>query len=234
MTTTETPSNLDRLAALDPVFAQMVGATAQYVRAIPELTDREKTFLCVTADVCQASLGLAFTAHVRTGLAAGVSTADIRELLRFVSYDCGYHAATAGIERITELETELGLARPDSEPLAAELVSTGPDAAPSPLPEAVRARLTELDPHFAGYFDLQSRMRTGHGPGTLSERERGLVSLSVDVHYQTLADTFRTHVGRALRGGAALEDVRAALRFNAQFGVTRAWHAWEALNAIPA
>ncbi|WP_410642445.1 carboxymuconolactone decarboxylase family protein [Amycolatopsis sp. lyj-346] len=232
MTTTETPSNLERLAALDPVFAQMVGATARYVRSIPELTDREKTFLCVTADVCQASLGVAFTAHVRTGLAAGVSTADIRELLRFVSYDCGYHAAAAGIERIAELEAELGLARPDAEPLAPELVSTGPDAAPSPLPDPVRARLTELDPHFTGYFDLQSRMRAGHGPGTLGERERGLVSLSVDVHYQTLADTFRTHVGRALRGGASPEDVRAALRFNAQFGVTRAWHAWEALNAI--
>ncbi|WP_103348148.1 carboxymuconolactone decarboxylase family protein [Amycolatopsis sp. CA-128772] len=230
MTTTET--SLDRLAALDPVFAQQVGATAKHVRAIPELTDREKTFLCVTADVCQASLGLAFTAHVRAGLAAGVSTADVRELLRFVSYDCGYHAATAGIERIAELEAELGLPRPDAEPLAAELLSTGPDAAPSPLPDEVRARLDALDPHFTGYFDLQSRMRTGHGPGTLSERERGLVSLSVDVHYQTLADTFRIHVGRALRGGASPKDVRAALRFNAQFGVTRAWRAWEALNEI--
>ena len=232
MTTTETPTNLDRLAALDPVFAQMVGATARYVRAIPELTDREKTFLCVTADVCQASLGMAFAAHVRTGLAAGVSTSDIREVLRFVSYDCGYHVATAGIERIAELETELGIVPAQAEPLAPELLSTGPDAAPSPLPEPVRDRLNELDPHFAGYFDLQSRMRTGHGPGTLSERERGLVSLSVDVHYQTLADTFRTHVGRARRGGASPEDVRAALRFIAQFGVTRAWHAWEALNEI--
>jgi alkylhydroperoxidase/carboxymuconolactone decarboxylase family protein YurZ len=232
LTTTATPTNLDRLAALDPVFAQLVGATAKFVRAIPELTDREKTFLCVTADVCQGSLGLAFTAHVRAGLKAGVSTSDVRELLRFVSYDCGYHAATAGIERITELETELGIQSPDAELLADELVSTGPDAAPSPLPDAVRARLAELDPHFAAYFDLQSRMRTGHGPGTLTERERGLVSLSVDVHYQTLADTFRTHVGRALRGGATPEDVRAALRFLAQFGVTRAWHAWEALNAM--
>src|SRR3954465_6013019 len=87
----------------------MAGAPAKYVRAIPELTDREKTFLCVTADVCQASLGMAFSAHVRAGLAAGVSTSDVRELLRFVSYDCGYHAATAGIERITELEAELGI-----------------------------------------------------------------------------------------------------------------------------
>ncbi|WP_329044405.1 carboxymuconolactone decarboxylase family protein [Amycolatopsis sp. NBC_01488] len=232
MTTTETPTNLERLAALDPVFAQMVGATAKYVRAVPELTDREKAFLSVTADVCQASLGLAFRAHVQAGLAAGVSTADIRALLRFVSYDCGYHAATAGIERIAELEEELGIARPEAEALAPELLSTGPDAAPSPLPEPTRARLTELDPHFTGFFDLQSRMRTGHGPGTLSERERGLVSLSVDVHYQTLADTFRAHVGRARRGGAAPEDVRAALRFVAQYGVTRAWHAWEALNPI--
>ncbi|SFW74467.1 carboxymuconolactone decarboxylase family protein [Amycolatopsis australiensis] len=232
LTTTETPANLDRPAAPDPVFAQMAGATARYVRAIPELTDREKTFLCVTADVCQGSLGLAFTAHVRAGLQAGVSTSDIRELLRFVSYDCGYHAATAGIERIAGLEAELGLSQPDAGPLAPELLSTGPGAAPSPLPEPTKARLDELDPHFRGFFDLQSRMRTGHGPGTLSERERGLVSLSVDVHYQTLADTFRTHVGRALRGGASKEDVRAALRFNAQFGVTRAWHAWEALNAI--
>ncbi|MEU4249388.1 carboxymuconolactone decarboxylase family protein [Amycolatopsis sp. NPDC026612] len=230
MTTTATPTDLDRLAALDPAFARMAGATARYVRSIPELTDREKTFLCVTADVCQGSLGLAFRAHVRAGLAAGVSTADVRELLRFVSYDCGYHAATAGIERIAELETELGLAHPD--PGSSTPEPAGPDAAPSPLPDAVRARLDELDAHFTGYFDLQSRMRADHGPGTLSERERGLVSLSVDVHYQTLADTFRIHVGRALRGGAAPEDVRAALRFTAQFGVTRAWHAWEALNAI--
>ncbi|VVJ20705.1 Dehydrogenase/decarboxylase protein [Amycolatopsis camponoti] len=225
MTTTAPPTSLERLATLDPAFAQLVGATAKYVRAIPELTDREKTFLCVTADVCQASLGLAFAAHVRAGLAAGVSTSDIRELLRFVSYDCGYHAATAGIERIAELERELGI---DPERTVPDPVPDGP----SPLPEEVRARLNELDEHFAGYFDLQSRMRAGHGPGTLSERERGLVSLSVDVHYQTLAETFRIHVGRALRGGASPEDVRAALRFNAQFGVTRAWHAWEALNEI--
>lgn len=55
--------------------------------------------------------------------------------------------------------------------------------------------------------------------------------LSIDVHYQALEETFRTHVGRAIRGGAAREDVRAALRFNAQFGATRAWQAWKALNA---
>jgi alkylhydroperoxidase/carboxymuconolactone decarboxylase family protein YurZ len=232
-TTTEASrtTNLERVAALDPVFAQMVGATARHVRAVPELTDREKTFLCVVADVCQPSLGLAFEAHVRAGAANGVSTADIRALLRFISYDCGYHAATAGFERLVEFEAAAGISRTEVEPLADDLLLTGPDAAPSPLPDAVRAQLEELDPHFAEHFHLQSRMRSGSGPDPLTERERGFASMSIDVHYQTLEETFEAHIGRALRGGATVEDVRAVLRFNAQFGVTRAWRGWKALNA---
>lgn len=224
-------TNLERLAGIDPVFAQMVGATGGHAWAIPELTDREKTFLCVVADVCQASLGFAFDAHVSIGMAHGVSTSDIRALLRFASYDCGYHAATAGFERLAEFETRHGVTPAEVVPLPDDQLATGPGASPSPLPDAVRARLRELDAHFLDHFDLQSRMRTGHEPGTLTERERGFASLSIDVHYQTLEETFRTHVGRALRGGARREDVRAALRFNAQFGVTRAWHGWKALNA---
>jgi alkylhydroperoxidase/carboxymuconolactone decarboxylase family protein YurZ len=232
-TTTEASraTNLERVAALDPVFAQMLGATAGYVRAIPELTEREKTFLCVVADVCQPSLGLAFEAHLRTGLESGVTVADIRALLRFISYDCGYHAAVAGLERLVEFETAAGLPRTEAEPLADDLLLTGPGAPPSPLPEAVRGQLEELDPHFAEYFHLQSRMRSGSGPGTLTERERGFASMSIDVHYQTLEETFEAHIGRALRGGATIEDLRAVLRFNAQFGVTRAWRGWKALNA---
>jgi alkylhydroperoxidase/carboxymuconolactone decarboxylase family protein YurZ len=235
-TTTESSraTNLERVAALDPVFAQMLGATARYVRAVPELTDREKTFLCVVADVCQPSLGLAFEAHVLAGMTSGVSTADIRALLRFISYDCGYHAATAGFERLVEFEAAAAVSRTEVEPLADDLLLTGPGAPPSPLPDAVGAQLDELDPHFAEYFHLQSRMRSGSGPDTLTERERGFASMSIDVHYQTLEETFEAHIGRALRGGASVEDVRAVLRFNAQFGVTRAWRGWKALNAYVA
>src|SRR5438445_11345791 len=111
----------ERPAELDPVFAQMAGATASLAQAIPELTDREKTFLCVTADVCQSSFGLAFDAHLSSGLAHGVSTSDVRALLRFVSYDCGYHAATVGLECLADFETRHGIARSEVEPLAADL-----------------------------------------------------------------------------------------------------------------
>ncbi|GAA1690067.1 carboxymuconolactone decarboxylase family protein [Fodinicola feengrottensis] len=213
---------------MDKVFRQLAQATREHVWAISELTDREKVFLSVVADVCQSTLGAPFDLHVRAGVERGVSTVDIRALLRFASYDTGYHAALAAFERLEEIEAALGVAPPDAEPLPAELVSTGPDAAPSPLPPAVRAQLSELDPHFAEHFDLQSRMRS---QGTLSVRERAFATMSVDVHYQTLDETFQIHVNRALSGGATVEDVRAALRFNAMFGMTRAWRAWKALNA---
>jgi alkylhydroperoxidase/carboxymuconolactone decarboxylase family protein YurZ len=226
-----TTTELGRVAELDPVFAQMLGATATHVRADPGLTDREKTFLCIVADVCQPSLGIAFEAHVRGGLAAGITTADVRALLRFISYDCGYHAALAGLERLVEFEAATGLPRPESDPLPGDVLLTGPGASPSPLPAAVRAQLDELDPHFAEHVNLQSRMRSGSGPGTLSERERAFASMSIDVHYQTLGETFEAHIGRARRAGATEEDLRAALRFLAQFGITRAWQAWKALGA---
>ncbi|GAB3911194.1 carboxymuconolactone decarboxylase family protein [Kibdelosporangium lantanae] len=218
------------LTTLDPVFAQMAQATSTHAGGVPELTAREKAFLYLTADVCQQTLGLPFELHVDRALAAGLTTADIRALLRLISYDTGYHAAMAAFARLAEIEAARDIPTPTAEPLPDDLVTTGPGAAPSPLPEAVASRTRELDDHFAEHMALQSRMRLPAGAGTLDVRERSFATMSIDVHYQTLGDTFRIHVTRALGGGASPEDVRAVLRFNAQFGVTRAWHAWEPLN----
>ncbi|HEV2633739.1 MAG TPA: hypothetical protein VGX23_01245 [Actinocrinis sp.] len=143
--------------------------------------------------------------------------------------DSGYQAALDALGRLAEIEPDGS--PPESALLADELTTTGAGAAPSPLPEPVRAQLRGLDPHFAEYFDLQSRMRTPSGPDTLSVRERAFTTMSVDVHYQTLDDTFRIHIGRALGAGASHDYVRAVLRFIAQFGATKAWRAWIALNA---
>lgn len=217
---------------LDALFDQMGAATMRHVWAIPELTDREKVFLLVVADICQPALGRPLELHVRRALAAGMSTADLRALISLVAYDSGYHAALGALERLAEIETKLGLPHPDSTPLPAELVEFGPDAVPSPLPEAVQTQLAELDEHFLDHFRLQSRMRTPSGAGTLSIRERAFATMSVDVHYQTLEESFEIHVGRALGAGATPDDVRAVLRFNAMFGTTRAWRAWKALNRV--
>jgi alkylhydroperoxidase/carboxymuconolactone decarboxylase family protein YurZ len=218
------------IASLDPVFAQMGAATARHAGSVPQLTEREKVFLYLTADVCQQTLGLPLELHVDRARQQGVSTSDIRALLRLISFDTGYHAALAAFERLAEIEAAAGITVPDTEPLADNLLTTGPDAARAPLPADVVARLAELDDHFGEHMALQSRLRLPAGADTLDIRERAFTAMSVDVHYQTLGDTFRIHVTRALRGGASQADVRAVLRFNAQFGVTRAWQAWEPLN----
>jgi Uncharacterized homolog of gamma-carboxymuconolactone decarboxylase subunit len=102
------------VSKLDPVFAEMSAATDHNVWAeIPELTAREKVLLCVVADVCQQTLGLPFELHVTMGREHGVDADDLREMLRFISYDSGYPAALAALERLTEIEHEHGLAGAD-------------------------------------------------------------------------------------------------------------------------
>jgi alkylhydroperoxidase/carboxymuconolactone decarboxylase family protein YurZ len=217
-------------AHTDAMLGQMAEATAAHAWAVPGLTEREKVFLTLVADVCHPTLGAPFEEHVRDGVGRGVPTAAMRALLRLVAYDTGYPAARAALLRLAEVEASLGLpAEGGTEELPPELLD--PDG-PSPLPEPVRAQLLELDAHFLEFFDAQSRMRSPAGPGTLTVRERAFTTMSVDVHYQTLGDTFRIHVERARRGGASVADVRDALRFLAQFGASRAWQAWERLNTL--
>ena len=58
-----------------------------------------------------------------------------------------------------------------------------------------------------------------------------MISLAVDVLYQTLDEPFRAHTDLALHAGASREDVRAVLRFVAEFGLAKAWCAFRALTA---
>lgn len=211
---------------LDPVFAEMSAATDQAVwEGIPELSAREKVLLSVVADVCQQTLGMPFEEHVLAGTKAGVSADDFRELLRFISYDSGYPAAAGALRRLVEVEREHSLPGPTGQTHDLDLTGTS-----SPIPAQTRQAVRDLDPGFANYLDLQSRMRANMR--LLPVRERAFATVTVDVLYQTLAESFEVHVSRALRAGATPEEVRAVVRFSAQFGMTKAWRALRVLDAL--
>ncbi|MDX6314653.1 MAG: hypothetical protein QOF84_2182 [Streptomyces sp.] len=214
-----------RAQTLDPVFAEMNAATDRQAWSAPELTTREKVLLCLVADVCQQTLGLPFELHVTMGLEHGLSADDLRELLRFISYDSGYPAALAALDRLTDIEREQGLPGPTG-----HTHHVNADGSGSPIPAPVRGALRGLDSPFADYVDLQSRMRADMK--LLSVRERAFATITVDVLYQTLDESFRVHATRALGAGATPEDLRAVLRFTAQFGMTKAWRGLRALNAL--
>jgi alkylhydroperoxidase/carboxymuconolactone decarboxylase family protein YurZ len=210
---------------LDPVFAEMAAASFQQAGTGPELTPRELTLLSLVADVCEQVLGTPFELHVRAALDNGLDADDLRELLRFISYDSGYPAALAALERLAEIEREHGLPGPTGQGHQVNAEGTG-----SPIPAAMRAQVHALDPGFADYMDLQSRMRADMS--RISVRERAFATMTVDVLYQTLQESFRTHVGRALGAGAKPDEVRAAVRATATFGMTRTWRALNVLDAL--
>ncbi|HEY6791508.1 MAG TPA: carboxymuconolactone decarboxylase family protein [Trebonia sp.] len=210
---------------LDPVFAEMAAASFQQAGTGPELTPRELTVLSLVADVCEQVLGTPFELHVRAALDNGLDADDLRELLRFISYDSGYPAALAALERLAQIEREHGLPGPTGQGHRVNADGTG-----SPMPAAMRAEVRALDPGFADYMDLQSRMRADMS--RISVRERAFATMTVDVLYQTLQESFRAHVGRALGAGAKPDEVRAAVRATATFGMTRTWRALKVLDAL--
>ncbi|AQZ63699.1 unnamed protein product [[Actinomadura] parvosata subsp. kistnae] len=211
---------------MDATFDEMSAATDSLLQAeITELTAREQALLNLTADVCRQTLGLPFTRHVLAALDSGVSADDLRELLRFVAYDSGYPAAQSALARLVELEREHDLPRPTGQAHEVNAAGSG-----SPLPERMRQEVAALDAPFARYMDLQSRMRANMR--LLSVRERAFITMTVDVLYQTLEESFRAHVGRALGAGATPEDLRAVVRFSARFGMTTAWRALHVLDDL--
>jgi alkylhydroperoxidase/carboxymuconolactone decarboxylase family protein YurZ len=192
---------------------------------IPELTAREKLLLSVVADVCQQTLGKPFEDHVLAAREADVSADDLRELLRFISYDSGYPAAAAALHRLAEIERAHGLPAPTGKGHDLNLSGTA-----SPIPAQTRQAVSNLDEGFADYMNLQSRMRAGMQQ--LTVRERAFATMTVDILFQTLAESFEVHVTRALRTGATTAEVQAVVRFSAMFGLTKAWRGMRALNTL--
>jgi alkylhydroperoxidase/carboxymuconolactone decarboxylase family protein YurZ len=210
---------------IDPVFAEMAAASFQLTWSGTQLTRRELTVVSLVGDVCEQILGTPFELHLRAALNNGLDADDLRELFRFISYDSGYPAALAALERLAEIEREHGLPGPTGQGHHVNADGIG-----SPMPAAIRAEVHALDPGFADYMDLQSRMRADMS--RISVRERAFACMTVDVLYQTLQESFRTHVGRALSAGATPDEVRAAVRATATFGMTRTWRALYVLDAL--
>jgi alkylhydroperoxidase/carboxymuconolactone decarboxylase family protein YurZ len=210
----------------DPILETMRAATERDLWRLERLTPREKVFLAVTADVCQGVFGPAFAQHLARAEAASVTNDDLRDVIRHIAYDSGYHVASEAMARIDALDPS----HADVSERAAN-IGRAASGTENPFPPFVRASLDTLGEGFGSFMARESRMRAD-AVSPLTVRERALTTLAIDILYQTLDDTFRIHATRLVRGGGDRETLRDALVFMAQFGATRAWNALRVLETL--
>lgn len=208
----------DDLARLDPVFAQMAVIAGHNIWGLSHLTMREKTILCLTADLCHPHLGLPMAMHVTMALDNGVEPQAIRELLRHLGPYVGYPILVPAFQRLTELSVP-----GEDDPAPLENAPLSPE-----LAAFVRAIPT---PGLAAFTEEQLTQRWSR-PG-LSIRERAIACLAVDILDQTLGDSFRLHLDLALAAGADGDVLDDVLRGIAEFGLARAWTAAHLIADLP-
>jgi alkylhydroperoxidase/carboxymuconolactone decarboxylase family protein YurZ len=145
----------------------------------------------------------------------GVAYADMLALIRFVAPYSGYPSAAGALGRIAEIATELNIDT-SSEPQRVAASSAGPV-----WPVA--------DSWMADF--IESRTKRAWSEEALTPRERAFVALTAHVSQRALADSFRHHVELALTV-ASPEEVRNAIRFTAEMGITETVAALDELETI--
>jgi alkylhydroperoxidase/carboxymuconolactone decarboxylase family protein YurZ len=200
------------LIKLDPVFGQMAMTAGHNLWGLPNLTPREKAFVCLTADLCHPHLGIPLAMHVQMAVTHGIEPESIRELYRHLAPYVGYPILVPAFQRLSEL----GLPEAEDEQPVSAVTLEGP------LARAVQD-LVAVAPGLAAFTEEQLAQRWARPH--LSVRERALACLVVDVFYQTLGESFRIHTQLAKAAGASEETLQDLLRAAGEFGLARAWSA---------
>jgi len=213
----------NKLVELDPDFGKMAGYIGNHAWGLPDLTMREKAFVFIAADLCSQNLHMPLEVHVKVGVLNGVALEDFREAVRHLAPYSGYPTAALAMMRLAQIEREAA-AMPAPRP-----PEPAPEAPGVELPEESAADLERLDPHFAQFYRGQFAERWGRGG--LSTRERALATIAVDVMYQTLDEPFALHLDLARRAGAGERQIRQVITLVSEYGISRAWRAFRALQA---
>lgn len=203
---------------IDPVFGKMAVAMGQATWTIPELTQREKCFACLAADVCLRDLDLPFHMHVQMALANDVPIADIREAIIQSAIEGGHTGALMALRSFKVVCADIG------QPLLQDEDASSSDSQ------------FKYFGNTSGNIDVallkmwSTLMPTYWSRAGLSLKERVFISLTGNVLQGVLGAAFAHHLDLARAAGAEDDQVRALFRFLSEYGFSRSWAALEALN----
>jgi alkylhydroperoxidase/carboxymuconolactone decarboxylase family protein YurZ len=220
MRTPADPEANQAIVALDPDFGVIATEVGTETWNLPGLTPQDCAFLCLTADVCNHLFGLPFQLHVEMVLANGGTLQQVKEVLLHLAPHVGYALILQALMRLKEIyptfnQDEQTLIQPEAFAI---------------FDEPTREELSALDASF-GDFAMRHTLQVWQRGG-LTTWERAYLALAVDVQYQTLGAPFQFHVKQAVQSGATREQIKAVLRFLAEFSIPKTWQAFQVLNPL--
>ncbi len=210
------------ILALDADFGAMAVRVGTETWSIKELDPQDCALLCIVNDVCNQTPGLPFQMHVQLMITNGARLRQVKEILLHLAPHAGYPVVLEALLRLKEIQATLQLDEGD--------VQATEPAEIQAWDEEVGARLMALDTSFGTFVMRETNQVWSRG--LLSAKERVYISLAVDVIYQTLGEPFRFHLQQAFRQGVNSDQIKAVIRFLAEFSMVRAWEAFAALQPL--
>lgn len=210
------------ILALDADFGAMAVRVATETWSIKELDPQDCALLCIVNDVCNQTLGMPFQMHVQLMITNGARLRQVKEILLHLAPHAGYPVVLEALLRLKEIQATLQLDEGD--------VQATEPAETQSWDEEIGARLMALDTSFGTFVMRETNQVWSRG--MLSAKERVYISLAVDVIYQTLGEPFRFHLQQALHQGVDSDQIKAVIRFLAEFSMVRAWEAFAALQPL--
>ncbi|MGH8225545.1 MAG: carboxymuconolactone decarboxylase family protein [Gammaproteobacteria bacterium] len=203
---------------IDKDFAEAALRFANPSWELPELSDKQRSFLCMAADMCGGWLGLPFMMHAKMALKSGAKRSELKEVILHAAPDAGFTIALSAMLRLKLFTWWRGFRERKQAP------------APSGnAPADIMALFpSDADP------ELKEQFRRGILPiwqrGGLAFEDRVLITLACDVTQQTLGASFAFHLAIAEAAGIPQARLRKTVMFVAEYAFGKSWDALAAMD----
>jgi 4-carboxymuconolactone decarboxylase len=201
---------------IDPAFGHMAVSIGQATWSIPELSQREKSLACISADVCVRDLGLPFEMHIQMALANDVSLSAVREAILHSAIEAGHTGTLVALSQFKGVCAKIGKSVP-TDPTVPEAHSFDYFAGSVTWDGDLMRQWHSIMPEYWSRPDLNGK-------------ERAYISLTGNVLAGVLGAPFVHHVQLARAQGATNAQLGALFRFLSEYGFSKSWAAIEALR----
>lgn len=206
---------------IDRDFAEAALRFANPSWELSELSDKQRSFLCMAADMCRCWLGLPFLMHAKMALKSGATRSELKEVILHAAPDAGFTIALSAMLRLKLFTWWRGWRERGQAPVASG--ASMPDIMALFPPGTDR--------------DLVEQFRRGVLPiwerGGLAFEDRVLLTLACDVTQRTLGAPFAFHLAIAEAVGVPKARLRKTVMFVAEYAFGKSWEALAAMDEHP-